>query len=170
MRKLAGTLAIIAAILWASIVAQAQAPSQVALPLIAQVPPTLTPTATTAPLPSPTATRTTGPAPFFGDCSSISPPSAAPEYPITIVQINKSSVPETVHLRNLGTTQIDLTGWRMCSIMGSQEHTGLIGLLPPGETRAYPYRGSGNIWNNSERDDGALYDPSGRLISYEVDQ
>jgi hypothetical protein len=28
----------------------------------------------------------------------------------------------------------------------------------------------GSIWNNTSRDDGALYDAEGRLVSYHVDQ
>ena len=44
------------------------------------------------------------------------------------------------------------------------------GTLAAGETRAFPYAGSGTIWNNFEPDDGALYNPSGQLVSYFVDR
>ncbi len=40
------------------------------------------------------------------------------------------------------------------------------GSLTPGKTRSFPYPGTGNIWNNTSRDDGALYSPGGRLVSY----
>lgn len=39
------------------------------------------------------------------------------------------------------------------------------GALAPGESRAFPGP-AGNIWNNSGRDDSALYNPQGQMISY----
>lgn len=53
---------------------------------------------------------------------------------------------------------------------GGQEHSGVSGTLAPGEIRDFPYTGSGFIWNNNERDPGALYDAAGRLISYWPDE
>lgn len=38
------------------------------------------------------------------------------------------------------------------------------------ETRSYAYTGTGFIWNNSEPDDGALYNAAGQLVSYWRDQ
>jgi hypothetical protein len=66
----------------------------------------------------------------------------------------------------LGTEPVNLDGWTMCRIRGSQVHRGIGGTLTSGETRTFPYDGSGNIWNNSETDDGALYDASRQLVSY----
>jgi micrococcal nuclease len=60
---------------------------------------------------------------------------------------------------------VDLNGWRMCSIKGNQLHEGIGGSLAPGETRDFRHTG-GNIWNNSEEDDGALYNANGQLVSY----
>jgi cytoskeletal protein RodZ len=183
--RVAATLTVLTAVLWSAVLAYAQSPNQVSLPLIAAPPPT--PTATvTSPAPSATATATatvttapatatatatttTGPAPFFGDCSSTPPPSAAPNAPVRIVVVNKSASPESVTLQNVSGTPVSLTGWRMCSITGSQEHVGIGGTLAPGSSQTFPHSG-GNIWNNSTRDDGALYDASGRLVSYWVDQ
>lgn len=54
----------------------------------------------------------------------------------------------------------------MCSILGNQFHP-IGGVLQPGEEHSFP-GSEGNIWNNSQRDDGALYDAEGRLISYYV--
>ena len=36
--------------------------------------------------------------------------------------------------------------------------------------RDFAHSGSGFIWNNTERDDGALYNSSGQLVSYWIDQ
>jgi micrococcal nuclease len=85
------------------------------------------------------------------------------------VTVFKAGFPEVVRLQNTSTSSVNLDGWRMCSIKGNQEHTGVGGMLEPGETRDYPYTGSGPIWNNTERDDGALYTPDGRLVSYWTD-
>jgi hypothetical protein len=89
---------------------------------------------------------------------------------VRIVNVIKDANPEVVQLRNESGASVDLTGWRMCSITGNQEHLGLSGGLAPGETRNFPHTGPGSIWNNSERDDGALYNAGGQLVSYWVDQ
>lgn len=124
--------------------------------------PTTTPTATTGPTSTPAL-----PPPSFNNCQEDPDPGAAPEYPIQITDIDKEA--ETVTLRNVTTSDtIDLTGWRMCSIRGNQQHA-INGTLGPGASRAFPHSG-GPIWNNSERDDGALYTPDGRLVSYWVDR
>jgi hypothetical protein len=59
-----------------------------------------------------------------------------------------------------------LDGWRICSIRGNQLHATLSGSLGPGESRAIESQAGGSIWSNSSRDDGALYDAEGRLVSY----
>ena len=76
---------------------------------------------------------------------------------------------ETVVLRNVSTAAVDLSGWHVCSITGNQEHQGIGGTLAAGQTRTFPRANPDNIWNNSERDDGALYDAQGRLIDYYFD-
>jgi hypothetical protein len=55
----------------------------------------------------------------------------------------------------------------MCSINGNQEHTGISGLLTPGQIRLFHYGGPGAIWSDNQRDDGALYNPAGQLIAYD---
>jgi len=133
--------------------------------------PTNTPTPTLPPTPPPRPTRTpTLPPPTFNNCQADPNPGAAPNYPVRIVTVFKAAVPEVVRLENTSTSSVDLSGWRMCSIKGNQEHTGVGGVLGPDETRDYPYTGGGFIWNNLERDDGALYTPDGRLASYWTDQ
>lgn len=139
--------------------------------------PTRTATATATNTPQPTPTRTpipptatpTLPPPTYNNCQADPNPAAAPNYPVWIVTVIKDANPEIVRLRNTSTTSVNLDGWHMCSITGNQEHTGIGGTLAPGETRDYPYAGSGFIWNNTSRDDGALYTPDGRLVSYWVD-
>jgi micrococcal nuclease len=119
-----------------------------------------TATATTPPAPAPTSTL---PPPSFNNCQADPNPSAAPNYPIRITAIDK--VAETVILQNVTATDtIDLTGWRMCSITGNQQHP-ISETLAPGQSRTFPGP-AGNIWNNSSPDNGALYDAQGRLVSY----
>ncbi len=84
-----------------------------------------------------------------------------------IASIDK--IAETAILRNVSDQAFELSTWTLCSIRGSQTHTPLAGTLGPGEERVFPSSG-GNIWSNNERDDGALYDPQGRLVSYWFDE
>ncbi len=100
--------------------------------------------------------------PSFNNCQADPNAASAPNSPVQIVTVNKGA--ETVTLKNVSGAAIDLTGWRMCSIRGNQEHP-LSGGLQPGESRSFPGP-AGNIWSNSEDDDGSLYDPEGRLVSY----
>jgi hypothetical protein len=130
--------------------------------------PTLTPTATLPPTVGPTVTPTLPP-PTFNECQADPNPGAAPDYPVRIVTVFKDATPEVVRLQNTSTSAVSLDGWIMCSITGNQRHDGIGGVLAPGEVRDFPYTGSGFIWNNSSRDDGALYTPDGRLASYWVD-
>lgn len=124
---------------------------------------------TNTPLPTHTPTATIGPTntpqlppPTFNNCQADPNPSAAPNYPIVIININK--VAETVTLQNIGSAAIDLTGWKMCSITGNQMHP-IGGTLQVGQVQTFPNTG-GPIWNNIEPDPGALYTPDGRLVSY----
>ena len=77
-------------------------------------------------------------------------------------------IAETATLRNVGAETYDLDGWKLCSIRGAQTHAPLSGALAPGEERVFPNAG-GTVWSNGDRDDGALYDPQGRLVSYWFD-
>ena len=76
---------------------------------------------------------------------------------------------ETVVLRNISSATVDLTGWHMCSISGNEEHQGIGGTLAPGASATFPHSNPGNLWNNGERDDGALYNAQGQLIDYYFD-
>jgi hypothetical protein len=147
--------------------------------LVMTSPETPIPTATATPTNTPTATPTLGPGtpsatPSVtptstppGDLCQLDPnPASAPNTPILIDDIDKEG--EIVALKNVSGAPIDLTGWRMCSINGNQEHTGLNGVLAPGQIRNFPYSGAGTIWNDTQRDDGALYNPAGQLIAYDV--
>lgn len=109
------------------------------------------------------------PAPSSGDVCRSEPNAArAPNDPVRIVGVDKRD--ERVQLTNVSDAPVELTGWILCSLAGSQVHEGIDGVLVPGETRAFPYVGSGSIWNNSNRDDGALFDSEGRLVSYWADE
>jgi hypothetical protein len=102
------------------------------------------------------------PAPSFNNCQEDPNADSAPNYPVQITRIDKGA--ETVALKNVSPDSIDLTGWRMCSIKGNQEHP-VGGVLAPGEERIFPGP-VGNIWSNNDRDDGALYNQNGQLVSY----
>jgi len=158
--RLYSAIAVSAAVLALGISARAQVPDdpgQTYLPLVAQLP---TPTATSAP-PTPA-----GP-PFVGDCTSRPRRSDAPNFPVGIAILNKFT--EVVTFQNFSDQVIDLTGWKLCSLNGGQQH-----IIPPGTTMG-PRGGatipasSAPVWNDRERDDGALYDPSGRLVAYYFD-
>lgn len=131
---------------------------------------TTTPTTTATASPTRTATATatpTLPPPSFVSCGTPpSNPAIAPNYPVRIVAINKGigTTGESVTLQNVSGSAISLTGWIMCSITGNQQHP-IGGSLAAGETKVFPNTG-GPIWNNSSPDPGALYNPSGQLVSY----
>ncbi|WP_420630251.1 hypothetical protein [Candidatus Leptofilum sp.] len=133
--------------------------------------PTLVPTvAPVTPTEAPTIPPTEVPAgpslppPSFNNCQADPNASIAPNFPVRITNINDSD--ETVTLMNVSNEAIDLNGWQMCSIKGNQLHQGIGGVLGPGAQQTYPYTGSGNIWSNSDKDDGALYNSNGQLVSY----
>ncbi len=105
------------------------------------------------------------PPPSFNNCQEDPNADIAPHYPVQITAIDKGA--EKVTLKNVSPDPIDLTGWRMCSIRGNQQHP-IEGVLAPGEERTFDGT-VGNIWNNSEKDDGALYNAEGQLVSYRRD-
>jgi DNA/RNA endonuclease G (NUC1) len=102
------------------------------------------------------------PAPSYNGCADDPSAGQAPNFPVAIVAIDKAA--ETVTLRNQSGQPINLDGWIMCSVRGSQQHP-VGGQLGPGETRVFPGP-DGNIWSNGSSDPGALYNPEGRLVSY----
>jgi hypothetical protein len=73
---------------------------------------------------------------------------------------------EVVQLQNVGSEPVDLTGWRMVSVTGNQTHPGVEGVIQPGESRFFPNMSDKAIWNDKQRDDGALYDKEETCISY----
>jgi hypothetical protein len=61
---------------------------------------------------------------------------------------------------------VDLTGWTICSLLGSQLHAHLQGVLAAGETREIPSQAARAIWNNRSKERAAVYNSAGQLISY----
>ncbi len=118
------------------------------------------PPAPQPPVPQPPATQP--PAPSYNNCQADPNAGAAPNFPVKIVAIDKGA--ETVTLRNVSGEGVSLDGWIMCSIRGNQQHP-VGGALGPGETKVFSGP-AGNIWSNGDRDDGALYNTQGQLISY----
>jgi hypothetical protein len=165
MHRLLPTLIVTFTMIAVASFARAQAPAADCtsascryLPLVAKPEPT--PTATFGPTAIPPL-----PPPSYNNCQADPNPGAAPNYPVRITAIDKAA--ETVTLQNVSTAPIDLTGWNMCSITGNQHHP-IGGVLAAGQFMTFTNTG-GPIWNNSVRDDGALYNPSGQLVSYYVD-
>ncbi len=91
----------------------------------------------------------------------------APEQPVRIVGLDK--VAEQVRLQNVSDAPANLDGWTLCSIRGGEVQAGVGGTLAPGATRVFANPGQ-PIWSNSNRDDAALYDLAGRLVSYWEDR
>lgn len=106
------------------------------------------------------------PPPSFDDCQEDPDPNRAANYPIRIITVDKDANPEVVYLLNVSDQTMDLTSWHVCSLNGNQEHFGIGGTLAPDETKGYPYTGGGFIWNNQQKDDGALYNAAGQLVSF----
>jgi hypothetical protein len=114
-------------------------------------------------LPNTSVDATPEPASPTADLCRLDPsPTEAADFPVRIVEVDKKA--EVVTLENVSPGMVDLTGWTMCSLNGDQVHTGVSGTIEPGETRRLLHNGT--IWLNDERDDGALYDNAGNLISY----
>jgi hypothetical protein len=145
-------------------------PTPTLTPLVTNTP-TLTPQPTATSTPEPTITNTPTPTelpPTFNGCVEDPDPAIAPNYPVKIIAIDK--IAEVVTLQNVSNRSISLEDWDMCSINGNQAHEELSGSLTPGQTRSFPYIGAGTIWDDAARDDGALYNSRGSLVSYWVDQ
>ncbi len=136
-------------------------PFNVLLGLLGREPGTAPQVQPPAPVPPPVARPL--PAPTFNACQPDPNPDAAPNSPVQIVAINKQT--EVVTLKNVSGEPVSLAGWHMCSIRGNQEHPLDGSTLAPGEQRNFTGP-SGTIWNNTEQDDGALYNQNGQLVSY----
>lgn len=113
---------------------------------------------TSAPRPTPPPVRTANP------CRQHVDPASASNAPIIITQVDK--VAEIVTIRNTGAATVDLSGWVICSLLGTQLHAYLEGTLASGETRAIPSQAGGPIWNNRSAERAAVYNSAGQLISY----
>jgi hypothetical protein len=125
-------------------------------------PPTLTPS------PAPTITPTfpppaPPPPPSYNACMADPNPYAAPNYPIRILDVDKET--EVFSLQNVGDAPIDLSGWVICSVNGVQQFDQMNVVIQPGEIKRFVYPGAA-VWDNNQRDDAALYNTQGQLISY----
>lgn len=85
------------------------------------------------------------------------------DIPIRIVKIDK--VAEVVGLKNTGTRTVDLTGWSMVSVTSNRRHP-IEGSIEAGHTRYFANVSGKKVWDSTTRDDGALYDAQGQLVSY----
>jgi hypothetical protein len=117
-----------------------------------------TPAPTPAPRPTPPLAHTANP------CRQHVDPASAPNAPIGITQVDK--VAEIVTIQNTGAATVDLSGWAICSLLGTQLHAHLEGALAAGETRAIPSQAGRAIWNNRSAERAAVYNSTGLLISY----
>jgi Lamin Tail Domain len=120
------------------------------------------PTVTGTPLPLPTVTATQPPA-----TATLQQPSGS----VLIVAVNKAE--EYVDIQNGSNTPVDLSGWKLVSVTGSQSCR-LRGVLQPNEIlRVWAGKGdygiscgySFNIWNDNQADAAVLYDAQGQEVS-----
>ena len=123
-----------------------------------------TPTATVRGTPSgtPTATATLASTNAADLCRQTPDPTQALNEPIVIFNILEEL--DLVILENVGSETVNLDGWTLCSLTGDQVHTGLSGNIESLELFTFEY--DGDIWDDVQQDDGALYDPAGNLVSY----
>jgi hypothetical protein len=122
------------------------------------------PEETAEPTPQPTAT----PAPPTEPAARCphSPKGSAPNRPVRISLVVKQE--ETVELWNVTGSEIDLDGWVLCSVNGNEMHTPFGGTLDAGEKKRFTHTAA-PIWDDTVRDDAALFNAEGELISYWVD-
>lgn len=104
-----------------------------------------------------------------GLCTANPNASNAPNSPVRILTVNKAATPESVVIKNISGVDVDVNGWRICSITGNQIHAILQGTIGAGVEATITSRAIGLIWNNNDKDDGALYNANGELISYWID-
>jgi hypothetical protein len=79
-------------------------------------------------------------------------------------------VNEVVTLQNVSDKTVSLEDWNMCSLATNQDHDQIFGTIGPGQTRTFPNVGGAPVWNDNTRNDGALYNAAGFLVSYWVDE
>lgn len=91
-------------------------------------------------------------------------PSIAPNSPIRIVAVNKLT--EEITLRNISQNPVSLDGWVICSMNGDEQFKIPQGFNLNPNVILYLNGVEQNIWHDTERDDAALYDANGQLISY----
>jgi competence protein ComEC len=128
----------------------------------ATVPPTSVPSLTPTPLPQSPVPNPRKPA--ANPCKQRVDAAAAPNAPIVIASVDK--IAEVVAIRNIGASAVDLTDWTICSLLGSQLHAHLQGVLAAGEAREVPSQAARAIWNNRSKERAAVYNSAGQLISY----
>jgi len=137
-------------------------------------PSTPTPTPPSAPNPNiylPIVAKSSAAPPpaLYDGCKSTPDPASAPNYPVRIVTVDK--VAEVVTLENVSTTSVSLEDWNMCSLYTHQDHDQIFGTIAPGQQRSFKNIGGyGPVWDDNHRNDGALYNAAGVLVSYWIDQ
>jgi competence protein ComEC len=125
--------------------------------------PTATSAATAAPLSTSTPVNA-APAAVINRCHRRVDPASAPNGPIVIARVDK--IAEVVTIKNTGAAAVDLSGWTICSLRGSQLHAVLSGTLAAGATLDIPSQAKRAIWNNRELERAAVYNSAGELIDY----
>lgn len=90
---------------------------------------------------------------------------------VVISSVNKKA--ELVTIKNYGSADIDLTGWKLVSVTGNQtfifpsyilKANGTVTIASGGATGDLIWT-TANIWNNPGKDPAHLYDAQGNLIS-----
>lgn len=122
------------------------------------------PAATPEPTPTPEGNVPQLPAPSYNACKDDATAASAPNYPVQLHSVDKKG--EIVTLQNVTDQPVDITGWHVCSVRGSQEFLGITGVLAPYEAKEFPNVNGENIWSNENQDDGILYNANGQAVSY----
>lgn len=108
--------------------------------------------------------------PSYQACAADPYAERAPNYPVAILMLDKEA--ELVILIGRSPTPVNIDGWKLCSMAGQQLHANIFpGItLPFDGSVGIASRADGPIWDDTIRDDAALYDANGSLVSYFVDQ
>jgi hypothetical protein len=127
-----------------------------------------TPAATRTPA---TATRTPGatPSPTTPSdaatlCRRNPNPEDAPNDPIQITDADFNMQNPNATLLNIGDSEVNLTGWTLCSITSDRAYALVLSIASQDE-RTLSLNNAGET-SDAEPDDAALYDPDGTLIAY----
>ena len=104
------------------------------------------------------------------DNTEISKTETLSEGTVKIINLDKKD--ELIVIKNVSSSDVNLTGWRIVSVKGNQQFTFPSFVLQAnssvtvasGDKAGDLKWGKGNIWNNSKSDPAELYNSNGQLV------